>query len=147
MSHCWTWSLKLSRRKYLRQDFHGQHGVQSVCCTMHSAAGGIQDWNSGAPCSRNSATGTQNCQALPKRGWLSFNPPALWSCHPCQGSLREHKVPFPWVQTWDPRTSSSKQQRIQHFNSLTGSAAGQGNNFVHRIPKPGWQLHPVQLIN
>lgn len=80
---------------------------------------------------------------------LSFDPPALRNCQPCQGSVREHKVPLPWVQTQDPRTGSSKQWRIQQLQLLDRLCCRhrERQNSVHRIPKPGWQLHPVQFIN
>lgn len=130
MSHCWTWSLRLSRRKYLSQDCHGEHGLQSVCYTAHSLLlGEFRTEILGLPAVETQPLAPRTVRHCPKEV------AELW----CSSSVqlptlprlsKEHRVPLPWVQSWDPRTGSSKQQRTQQFNSLTGSAAGTGKGKI-----------------
>lgn len=152
MSHCWTRSLELSRRKYLSQDFHGEHGVQSVCYTAHPLLlGEFRTEILGLPAVETQPLAPRTVKHCPKEV------AELWSSSsvglPASPRLyKEHKVPFAWVRTWDPRTGSSNQQRTQQFNSLTGSATGTGkgrttpsctiNQWIHlSFSCQGWKLY------
>lgn len=60
---------------------------------------------------------------------------------------KEHRVPFPWVQTWGPRTDSRNSKGPSSSTPWQLCCRHrEWKRFVNRIPKAGWQLHPVQQI-